>query len=256
MNPPSSCPQLGNRTPSPGYTALGLHSSAEEAAPLKVMQLMPIFETPSTQESDFSYFLSGIIPNRDRGRFLRAAVLLFLILGGLVSLFVTWTVVMEFHARHSWPVAPGEVVSCEEKQRSGFSRQRTRYWMECEVRFAVPVDQCLTGTIAANERDPYPCYGTVSARSTTTWGVTNGWNNPEFRLSPKRILHDPNGPEVKFADESAWLAYPWPNILMMSVWMIACSVFLAMIQWRMRVLARGNLQTANGPDSPVDTNSI
>lgn len=119
--------------------------------------------------------------------------------------------------------------------------RRTRYWMECEVKFDVPADECLTGVTAADTRDPYPCFGTVRSRATTTWGVTNGWTNPRFLSTPKRILHDPHGPDVKFADESSWLAYPWPSILAMSGWMIFCLVFLAMIRWRIQVIKKSNL---------------
>jgi hypothetical protein len=71
--------------------------------------------------------------------------------------------------------------------------------------------------------------------------VTNGWTNPQFLSTPKRILHDPQGPDVKFADESSWLAYPWPSILAMSGWMISCLVFLATIRWRIQVIKKSSL---------------
>src|SRR5579872_1312098 len=191
-------------------------------------------ETPSSPPESDSGFLSGLIPNRDRGRFLRAAVVLLIAFSSVGFIFLLGTFLAEFHARHRWPIARGEVVSCVEKTGEGMSRRRTLYWMECEVRFDVPADQCLTGTTAADTREPYPCYGIVHSPPTTQWGVTNGWTTPQFLSTPKRILHDPQGPDVKFADESAWLAYDLPNILMMSAWMIACLVLLAAIQWRIR----------------------
>lgn len=200
---------------------------------------MSTAETPSSPPASDSGFLSGVIPNRDRGRFLRAAVVLLIAFSSIGCIFLLETFLAEFHARHHWPVARGEVVSCEEKTGEGMSRRRTLYWMECEVRFDVPADQCLTGTTAADTGEPYPCYGIVHSPPTTQWGVTNGWTNPQFLSTPKRILHDPQGPDVKFADESAWLAYDLPNILMMSAWMIACLVFLAAIQWRIRVIEEG-----------------
>lgn len=167
-------------------------------------------------------------------RFLRAAVLLLLAGGALGCVFTGQTVLKEFHARHHWPIAQGEVVSCEQKNgRGASSRSRRRYWMECEVRFAVPIDQCLTGTIASDKQAPYPCFGTIRSRSTTSWNDTNGWNQSEFLSTPKRIFHNPDGPDVKLADEPPWLAYPWPSILALSGWMLFFGTLLAIIQWRL-----------------------
>jgi len=197
-------------------------------------------ESASSPPSDDCGFLSDLITNSDRGRFLRAAVLLFLAFSSVGFLLLTKTFVEEYRARHSWPVARGEVVSCADKTGEG-SRRKPLYWMECEVRFEVPVDQCLTGTTAAGTREPYPCYGTIRSPSTTAQGTTFGWTNPQFLSAPKRILHNPNGPEVRFADEPVWLAYDLANLLMMSGWMIVCLVLLAMIQWRIRVIEQTDL---------------
>jgi hypothetical protein len=202
---------------------------------------MSTIETPlSRPASDFG-FLSGLIPNRDRGRFLRAVVLLFLAFSSIGYFLLLTELFAEFQARHNWPIARGEVVSCEGKTGERVSRRRTVYWMECEVRFDVPADECLTGTTAADTQERYPCYGMVRSPSTTSWEVTNGWTNPQFLSTPKRILHDPHGPEVKLADESAWLAYRLPNVLMMSAWMIVCLLFLAMIHWRVQVIEKSIL---------------
>jgi hypothetical protein len=201
---------------------------------------MSTAETPSSLPASDSVFLSGLIPNRDRGRFLRAAVLLFLAFSSVGYFLLLGELFAEFQARHNWPVATGEVVSCQEKTGEGIPRRRTLYWMECEVRFEVPADQCLTGITAADTRDPYPCYGVVRSPSTFSAGVTNGWTNPQFLSTSKGILHNPHGPDVKLADESPWIAYRLPNILMMSAWMIVCLVFLAMIQWRVHVIDKSN----------------
>ena len=196
-------------------------------------------ETPLSPPESDSGFLSGLIPDRDRGRFLRAVVLLLIGFSSVGYIFLLGAFLAEFHARHHWPVARGEVVSCEEKTGEGMLRRKTVYWMACEVRFNVPADQCLTGTTAADTQEPYSCYGIVNSPPTTQWGVTHGWTNPQFLSTAKRILHDPQGPDVKFADESAWIAYDLPNILMMSAWMIVCVVVLAAIQWRIRMIENG-----------------
>lgn len=203
---------------------------------------MSTTETPSSLPASDSGFLSGLIPNRDRGRFLRAAVLLFSAFSSVGYFLLLGELFAEFHARHTWPVARGEVVSCEEKTGEGVSRRRTVYWMECEVKFDVPADQCLTGRIAADTRDRYSCYGIVRSPSTASWGVTNGWTHPQFLSTSKRILHNPHGPEVKLADESAWLAYRLPNFLTMSAWMIVCVLCFAIIQWRIQVIERSSVR--------------
>jgi hypothetical protein len=154
---------------------------------------MSIAETDAVlPASDFG-FLAGLIPNRDRGRFLRAAVLLFLAFSSVGYSLLLAELCTEYQARHNWPVARGEVVSCEEKTGEGASIRRTRYWMECEVRFDVPVAQCLTGTTAADTRDRYPCYGIVHSPSTSSWGVTNGWTNSQFLSTPNEFFTTPMG---------------------------------------------------------------
>ena len=134
-------------------------------------------ETPSLPAASDSGFLSGLIPNHDRGRFLRAAVLLFLVFSSVGSFLLLDEFWAEFQARHNWPVARGEVVSCEEKSGEGMPRRKTVYWMECEVKFDVPADQCLTGVTAAAIQDPYPCFGIARSPVTAHFGVTNGWKS-------------------------------------------------------------------------------
>lgn len=203
---------------------------------------MSTAETPSSPSSSDAGFLSGLIPNCDRGRFLRAAVLFILAFSSVGCFFLLGSLYPEFQARRSWPAANGEVVSCKQETGERTHRRTTIYWMECEVRFDVPADQCLTGMTASDIREPYPCYGIVHSPSTTSWRTTNGWTNPHFLSTPKRILHDPHGPDVMFADESAWLAYDLPNILIMSVWMMIWLGFFGMIQWRIQVIESSSLK--------------
>ena len=204
---------------------------------------MFLFEMPSSPSDSDTGLLSGLIPNLDRARFLRAVALLLLGLSSVGLFMMLGEFVREFRARHSWPVARGEIVSCEEKTGERMPRRKTIYWMQCEVRFEVPIDQCLTGTTAADNQQPYPCYGTIISPSTTEYGMTYGWTNPQFLSTPKRILHDPQGPDVKLADEPVWLAYDLPNVLMMSAWIIAAVLFLAAVQWRIIVLRNASSQT-------------
>src|SRR5438445_13765832 len=83
------------------------------------------------------------------------------------------------------------------------TEKHTRYWVEYEVRFAVPADQCKTGTVSADEQGSMPCRGIVRTRSTSSPYAVYDWLSHGYqRNSHVQILHDPNGPDVKIAGES------------------------------------------------------
>ena len=66
---------------------------------------------------------------------------------------------------------------------------------------------------------------------------SNQWlDQSSISLNAEKNSPRSHGPDVKFADESAWIAYNLPNILVMSAWMIVCVVVLAAIQWRIRMI--------------------
>jgi hypothetical protein len=190
--------------------------------------------TPPVNEQGF---YAVLMPNRGKTRFLRGVVWLFLVFGALGCVSVTGSVRWEFHARHSWPVAQGMATAVEVKSnkgRPGNISRRTNYWVEYEVRFAVPAEQCLTGMISAD--DALPCWGTGRTRATDSPTTANEWLS-QYRLnSAVGILHDPRGPTVKMAGESSWLVYPWKGILVMAGWMAFFLMSLAMTQRRLQYL--------------------
>jgi len=193
---------------------------------------------PSSQPVNESAFFRVLMPNRGRTRFLRGAVLLFLAFGALGSLSVTVRVLSEFYARHRWPVAQGVVTAAEVKSYTGPSSRDhvTHHFVEYEVRFAVPADQCLTGTIYGDEREPLPCWGIVRTRSTDSSATANAWLERHRLNSSVGVLHDPSGPEVKIVGESPWLVYPVKGILTMSAWMAFFLTFLNITQRRLQFL--------------------
>jgi len=193
---------------------------------------------PSSQAVNENAFFSVLMPNRGRTRFLRGAVLLFLAFGALGCLSVTFRVLSEFYARHRWPVAQGVVTAVEVKSYTGPSSRDhvTHYFVEYEVRFAVPTDQCLTGTIYGDEREPLPCSGIVRTRSTDSSATANAWLERHRLNSAVGVLHDPTGPDVKIVGESPLLVYPVKRILTMSAWMAFFLTFLNITQRRMQFL--------------------
>jgi hypothetical protein len=145
----------------------------------------------------------------------------------------------EFHARHSWPVAQGVVVAKDLKSNKGSPGNLSRYtsyWIEYEVRFAVPAGQCLTGTIYGDEREPLPCWGTVRTRSTNSPATAYQWLMRHPLNSAVGILHDRNGPKIKIAGEPFWLVYSVKEILVMSGWMAFFLTFLNITQRRLQFL--------------------
>jgi Protein of unknown function (DUF3592) len=193
---------------------------------------------PSSQPVNENAFFSVLMPNRGRTRFLRGAVLIFLAFGVLGCLFVTVGVLSEFYARHRWPVAQGVVTAAEVKSYTGPSSRDhvTHYFVEYEIRFAVPADECLTGTIYGDEREPLPCWGIVRTRSTDSSATANAWLQRHRLNSAVGVLHDPTGPDVKIVGESPWLVYPVKGISIMSAWMAFFLTFLNITQRRLQFL--------------------
>jgi hypothetical protein len=215
---------------------------------------VPAYDSPAAPSVDDIGILAQLLPDRGKTKFLRGVAILFLAFGGLGSLSVLWDVFTELHARHSWPVADGFISSREiksNKGRPGNTTRGTRYWMEYEVRFAVPAAQCLTGTISSDVLDPFPCWGTVRTGATGSWTTVSGWAPRHPLNSPAQILHDPQGPNVKIADESPWLVYPWNSIVVIFTWVACFSTMLNVIQRRLRFLETlAEDYTAAAPQSP------
>jgi hypothetical protein len=194
---------------------------------------------PLSQPVNDTGFLTQLMPNRGRTRFLRGVALFFLVIGVLGCLSVGARVLSEFHARHSWPVAHGLVTGEDvksNKDRPGNATQRTNYWVEYEVRFGVPASQCLTGTIYGDERDPLPCLGITRTRSTDSPAIANAWLSRHPLNSAVGILHDPNGPKIKIVGEPSWVVYPWTGILGMSAWIAFFLTFLNITHRRLKFL--------------------
>lgn len=194
---------------------------------------------PSSQPVNDSGFLVTLMPNRGRTQFLRGVARLFLAIGILGSISVGASVFSEFHARHSWPVAQGVVVAEDVKSNKdspGNLSRPTNYWIQYEVRFAVPAEQCLTGSIYGDEREPLPCWGIARTRSTDSSATAYGWLMRHPLNSEVGILHDPNGPNIKIAGEPFWLVYPVKGILSMSGWMTFFLTFLNITQRRLQFL--------------------
>src|SRR5467141_3393311 len=191
---------------------------------------------------DDAGFVGRLLPNRGTARFFRTIIRIFFAVGVLAGLTLVWDVYADLHARYTWPIADGEIVSASQKDSKGVpgatsTEKHTRYWVEYEVRFAVPADQCKTGTVSADEQESMPCSGIVRTRSTSSPYTVYDWLIHGYpRNSHVRILHDPNGPDVKIAGESAWIVYRWDKIFLMSGWLAFFLTFHTIVQRRLEYL--------------------
>src|SRR4051794_24291121 len=129
---------------------------------------MPAIRVPATTPADDSGFGAQLMPNRGTARLFRLIIRIFLCVFLPAALSQAWDMYAELHARQTWPVAQGQIVSAtqrDSKSVRGSMEKHTRYWVEYEVRFAVPADQCRAG-IVYGEQDPMPCAGIIRTRST------------------------------------------------------------------------------------------
>jgi hypothetical protein len=232
-------------------------------------QMMPsVADFPSVRSSqpvDDGGFLAQLMPNRGRARFLRGVARLFLAIGILGSISVGASVFSEFHARHSWPVAQGVVLAKDVKSTKdspGNLSRPTNYRIEYEVRFDVPADQCRTGTIYGDEREPLHCWGIARTRSTDSSATAYQWLMRHPLNSAVGILHDPAGPNIKIVGEPFWLVYPVKGIFGMSGWLVFFLAFLHVTQRRLQFLETlpddydASPPPASQPPGPNDSNEL
>jgi hypothetical protein len=199
---------------------------------------MDIPDAASLQVEKDSKLFSVLMPNRGRARFLRGVILPFLFFGVVGCLSVGTKVWLEFHARHSWPIAPGQMTAATVKTFTGPSTRDHvyHYYVEYEVRFAVPVEQCRTGTTFVSERDPVACVGTARTRTTNSGALANAWLERYLPNASIEVLHDPNGPGVKIVGEPASIVYPVREIVIVSAWMAIFLICLNITQRRLEYL--------------------
>jgi hypothetical protein len=192
----------------------------------------------SSYPANESTLARALLPNRGRTKFVRAAILLFLAGGTLGWIAIAARVFSEFHARHSWPVAQGYVTDVHVRSYTGPSSRDhvSHYFVEYEVRFAVPAEQCLTGTTFVIDGKPPLCEGIARTRTTDSEALANSWLGRHRFNAAVGVLHDPKGPGAKIVGEPAYLVYPWKEIFGMSGWMIFFLTFLIITQRRLRYL--------------------
>jgi len=167
---------------------------------------------------------------------------LFLATGVFALLVHIWDISADLRARRNWPSAQGEIVSAEQRDDSNLSLKagslsnRTRYWVEYEVRFALPENQCRSGIVHSGpSEEAMPCHGIVRTRSTQSAHESYQWLIHGYhRNEPVKVLYSQNGPDIKIAGESIWLRFNFDRLMVNVLWILAFGVLHAFSQHRLQ----------------------
>lgn len=203
----------------------------------------PSIAPPDTDES---VWLSTLFGNAGKARMWRACSRFFLAAFVLALLVHVWNISADLQARRTWPSANGEIVSAEQRDdtnvalRRGSIRGRTRYWVEYEVRFAVPENQCTTGIrYTGPSENPMLCEGNVRTRSTYSTAEVYQWMiHGYYRNEPVKVQYNPSGPEIKIVGESVWLRYNFDQLMLNVLWVIVFGALHAFAQRRLEYFKR------------------
>jgi hypothetical protein len=179
--------------------------------------------------------LTPFIRTAGSARLLRNVTAVFLAFGLLAAAQMVWIIAVDLHARHFWPHTSGELTAISEQSSAGVARasRRTRYWIQFDVRFVVPAEQCRTGRADGSERSLGACIGTVRTRSTQSAYTAGGWMRETFHQRAVEVLYDPAGSEIKIAGEPIWLRYQWDTIGVLTVWLVVFGGGFAVSQRRL-----------------------
>ncbi len=159
--------------------------------------------TKQMTNMDDSGFLSALIPNRGRAKLMRVVAGFCLLIGLLGAFTIIRSVALDLYAHSYWPVVKGDVLKYDEKSAvpPGSSSRHDVYWIEFEVEFDPREHSCTTGS-SWGVPSQFPCIGTISTRSTSSWSSAQQWTTRHPRNSAAAFLYDPATGKLRFADES------------------------------------------------------
>lgn len=198
-----------------------------------------VVSSRSPTMADQSMLIRSFVPNAAYARLWKWLFGIFLFAGLVGLLHHSWTIASDLRARRTWPTADGEIVSAEQRddsdlsQRSGSLSQRTRYWVEYEVRFAVPEDRCRTGIIYTGANETMPCRGLVRTRSSQSSHDAFEWLTHSYHpQQPVKVLWDPSGAEIKIAGEPATLRFNFDRLAGNVFWVLIFGVLFIWVRNR------------------------
>lgn len=173
---------------------------------------------------------AALLANSGNARMWKFVAGIFLLAGCLVLTQRIWTLSTDLYARRTWPIADGEIISATQQddndlsRRAGSIRGHTRYWVEYEVGFALPKEQCRTGIVYEGPAESRPCHGIVKTRSTQSTAEVFQWLLHGYHVhEPVKVLWDPAGTrstDIKLAGQSIWLRYNTDRLVLSLLWVM------------------------------------
>ena len=215
-----------------------------------------------------SMLLAALMPNAAYARLWKLMAGIFLVAGILALTERVWVLTSDLHARHTWPVAEGEIVSAKQQDDSeipGRLRGHTRYWVEYEVRFAVSPERCRTGIIYEGPSESMPCHGIVRTRGTQSTAEVFQWFLHGFQVNEHvKVLWNPEGTastDVKIAEESIWLRYNFGGLIFSLFWTLGSGMVYLFSRRELLNPARrdedeGHGQEAVAREGPCNNNEL
>ncbi len=218
---------------------------------------MPTTTIAPPTGTDESGWLTACLPNSGRARLLKVMAGIFFAAGILGLVNRVASISADLNARRTWPSADGEIVSANQADddtnpslRVSLS-DRKRYWVEYEVRFAVPADQCRAGNIYTGPSETMPCHGIIRTRSTQSTYRAYDWLVHGYHVNePVKVLYNPRGPEIKIAGESIWLRYNTDRLMLNAFWVLLFFGLYAFAQRRLEYF-RSHPEAETVPPQPI-----
>lgn len=190
--------------------------------------------------TDGSAWVTALFPNSGHARLVKVVAGIFLVAGilGVAERVATFSA--DLYARRTWPSADGLIVSANQTDDDANPSlkvslsDRKRYWVEYEVSFAVPEDQCRTGIIYEGPSEILLCHGIIRTRSTQSTYQAYSWLIHGYHVNERvKVLYNPNGAEIKIAGESILLRYNVDRLILSVLWVLVFSGLYASAQRRL-----------------------
>lgn len=188
-----------------------------------------------------------LLPNPAYVRMWKLVAGFFLLVGLLALTERLLTLTLDIHARRTWPVAEGSIVHAslqddtQLSNRAGSIRGRTRYWVEYEVSFAVPMERCRTGLIYEGPGEVMPCHGIVRTRSTQSAAEASAWLRNGYHVNQfVQVLWNPEGTastDIKIAGQPIGRGYNFGRLTIAILWVIGFGAVYVFMQRRLTTTA-------------------
>jgi hypothetical protein len=195
--------------------------------------------------SDGPGVVAGLMPNRAYSKIWRGVAVAMFLMAVVICLDPLGSLLSEFRARLGWSrtegqVASAQVLSAPENRSPGgspsISATRTMYWAAFHLDFR-PSGGCRTGIVVLDRGTSPGCSAYIQTIPHDSSTNAYAWLARHPSGSSTRILYDPSGPGVKFADESLLELVRWNRLAMAALFIVIGTALLSAVRRRLAELA-------------------